>query len=142
MYASNVGILYLDTSALVKLYVPEAGSEFASAEARAAGTLATAIVTYAEARSAFASMHRNRRLGAAALTGVKRALDEGWPALSVVAVTYEVVRNAGAFAERFAVRGYDAVQLACYDWLRRSASESCRFLTFDERLAQAAEKLP
>ncbi len=134
-------ILYLDTSALVKLYVPEAGSDFAASEAGAARIVATAIVTYAEARSAFASMHRNRRLDTAALTGVKRALDDGWPGLSVVAITHEVVRNAGSLAERYGLRGYDAVQLACYDWLRRSATEPCRFLTFDERLAQAAERL-
>ena len=45
-------ILYLDTSALVKLYVEEAGTVSVVARIGEAEAVATARVTYAEARAA------------------------------------------------------------------------------------------
>ena len=51
-------ILYLDTSALVKLYVREAGSGEVKKLARESAALATSIVAYAEARAAFARLMR------------------------------------------------------------------------------------
>ncbi|MEK7696897.1 MAG: type II toxin-antitoxin system VapC family toxin, partial [Pseudomonadota bacterium] len=51
-------ILYLDTSALVKLYVREAGSGEVKKLARESAALATSIVAYAEVRAAFARLMR------------------------------------------------------------------------------------
>lgn len=45
--------LYLDTSALVKLYVEEAGSSVVRKSVEDADTAATSIVAFVEARAAF-----------------------------------------------------------------------------------------
>ena len=51
-------ILYLDTSALVKLYVEEDGSEEVSTAVRDASRVATSAVAYPEARATFARLER------------------------------------------------------------------------------------
>ena len=53
-------ILYLDTSALVKLYVRERGSAQVRAHVNNADVIATSVVAYAEARAAFARLRRER----------------------------------------------------------------------------------
>jgi len=52
-------ILYLDTSALVKLYVRETGSVRVPNWLKRAAAAATSVVAYAEARAAFARLHRS-----------------------------------------------------------------------------------
>jgi len=47
--------LYLDTSALVKLYVEEEGSATVREAIARAGTVATTVIAYVEAYAAFAS---------------------------------------------------------------------------------------
>lgn len=54
-------ILYLDASALVKLYVDEAGTSMVVGRIQRAEAVATVLITYAEARAALA---RHRREGA------------------------------------------------------------------------------
>jgi predicted nucleic acid-binding protein len=53
-------ILYLDTSALVKLYARERGSADVRRQVTDAEAVATSVVAYAEARAAFARLLRER----------------------------------------------------------------------------------
>jgi predicted nucleic acid-binding protein len=132
-------IVYLDTSALVKLYVEEPGSpEVASAIERASGA-ATARISYAEARAAFARLRRERRVTNAELRRLVQELDEDWHAFSVVEITDAVVRRAGSLAERYDLRAYDAIQLAAALDLRRAGVELA-FASFDAKLNHAARR--
>lgn len=105
-------ILYLDTSALVKLYIEEAGSTAVATVVERAAAVATARITYAEARAAFARHTQAGGLTPVELRHVVRHLDEEWGQYSLVEVTDAVVHRAGALAERHKLRGYDAVQIA------------------------------
>lgn len=130
-------ILYLDASALVKLYVDEPGSEAVVARLERAEAVATVWVTYAEVRAAFARLRREGGLTVPALRRVVRQLDGEWGTYNVVDVSDPVVRRAGALTERHALRGYDAVQLAAALDLR-DAGVDLEFAGFDGRLARAA----
>lgn len=55
-------ILYLDTSALVKLYVTEDYSDIVQTAAKAADSLASSVLAYVEAQATFARLHRERLL--------------------------------------------------------------------------------
>jgi predicted nucleic acid-binding protein len=136
-------ILYLDASALVKLYVEEPGSAAVTARLDRAEAVATVRVTYAEARAALARHRREGGLTVRSLRRVVRQLDAEWGTYNVVEVSDPVVRRAGALAERHALRGYDAVQLAAALDLR-DAGADLEFACFDGRLARAAarERLP
>jgi predicted nucleic acid-binding protein len=133
-------ILYLDTSALAKLYVAEAGTETVAAGVERATALVTVRITYAEARAAFARHARARGFGRGGLRRVVRHLDEEWGQYSLVEVSDALVRRAGTFAERHHLRGYDAVQLSAAVDLRLGGASDVVFASFDDRLNHAARR--
>lgn len=57
-------IVYLDTSALVKLYIDEAGAPIVRRAAREAELMATSEIAYVEMRAALARRHREGDLSA------------------------------------------------------------------------------
>lgn len=132
-------ILYLDTSALVKLYVNEPGRPAVIRQVDGAAAVATARVTYAEARAAFARKRREGGIDGKGLRQVLERFDGEWPAYTVVDVSEPVVRRAGALAERHALRGYEALQLAAAVELQREGGE-VSFACFDDRLLRAARR--
>jgi predicted nucleic acid-binding protein len=136
-------ILYVDASALVKLYVEEPGSQVVAARVEEAEAVATVRVTYAEARAALVRHRREGGLTGAALRQAVRQLDGEWGTYNVVEVSEPVVRRAGTLAERHGLRGYDAVQLAAALDVR-DAGADLEFACFDTNLVRAAarERLP
>ena len=130
-------ILYLDTSALVKLYVEEAGSAVVTSGVQAAGVVATARIAYAEARAAFARHRREGGLTAASLRRVVAHLDDDWPRYTVVEITDALVRTAGRYAEHHALRGFDGLHLAAATELRRPDAR-VTFACFHRALSRAA----
>jgi predicted nucleic acid-binding protein len=133
-------ILYLDTSALVKIYVDEIKSAEVRENAKQAEGLATSRIAYAEARGAFARKRRERGLSRADYRSVVIDLDRDWDDYFIVDVSESVVRTAGSFAEMYALRGADAIHLASALTLSKQVGESIRFLCLDGRLATAAGK--
>jgi predicted nucleic acid-binding protein len=133
--------LYLDTSSLVKLYVEEPGSDEVWALLATASTVATATVSYVEARAALARRHREGALADTAFRAAKRALDADWPHYVVVDVSPGVCARAGDMAERFGLRAYDSVQLACYAVLVEASPGEVAFSSFDRRLNEAVARV-
>ena len=70
-------ILFLDPSALVKLYVEEADSETVRGWVEVAEEVACQWIAYVEARSALAAKRRLGDLSDAELVGCKKELEEG-----------------------------------------------------------------
>ena len=60
---------------------------------------------------------------------------------TTVEVSQPLVETAGRFADVFALRGYDSVQLAAAHELHVNAEQSVLFACFDRRLNQAAQLL-
>lgn len=131
-------ILYLDTSALVKLYVRERGSLQTRKLADHADALATSVVAYAEARSAFARLWRVRPASAGRHRARVTQLDRDWSRYLQVELTPALGRSAGELAEAHALRGFDAIHLASGLWLKSAYAGELRFVAFDRRLAAAA----
>ena len=123
----------------MKLYVDESGSTEVDAGVARAAAVATARVTYAEARAAFARHAREGGMTTSDLRRVVRQLDEDWERYSIVEITDAVVRRAGGLAERHKLRGYDAVQLAAALEVRLAGGD-VEFSLFDDRLTHAARR--
>jgi predicted nucleic acid-binding protein len=130
--------LYLDTSALVKLYVREAGSAAVSRHVLAAERVFTSRVAYPEARAAFARRHREQAFSERSLRSIVSRLDRDWPAYVVVDLLDPVARRAGILTESRALRGFDAIHLASALEVATLLGEPVRFLAYDTRLATAA----
>lgn len=96
--------LYLDTSALVKLYLEEPGSEMVYAAVESAENVATSTVAYAELRAAFGRRHRSGDLEDEGHRRAIMRIDADWRAYLRISVSNLVAYRAGALADRYALR--------------------------------------
>lgn len=131
-------IVYLDTSAIVKLYVDEEGSPEARAAVEAADAVATSRVAFAEAHAAFAAAARLGRITAAERAAVAATFRADWRSYVVVGVTQPVVELAADLTADYELRGFDAIHLASALLLQQRVGRPVRFLAWDRRLAGAA----
>ena len=134
-------ILFLDTSALVKLYIVEADSLAVHEAVARAETVAACRIAWAEACAALARRAREVPADEAAIMAARQALAQDWPHFFIVEVTQPVVERAGEFADTFALRGYDSVQLAAACEILAIAPGEVTFSCFDNRLNKAARVL-
>ena len=130
-------MLYLDTSALVKLYVDEPLSQELSAAVDEAEAVATSLLAYAEARAAFARARREARFSPHSYRHIVDAFEEDWPRYISVEVTDRIVKHTGDLA---ASRGYDALHVASALSLHERVPSSVMFLAFDRELSIAAKR--
>jgi predicted nucleic acid-binding protein len=132
-------ILYLDTSSLVKLYIEESGTQETESLVDGALLVCTSVIAYAEARSALARLHRERKLSDEEHEAAKADLDEDWPRFLAIEVTREIWKTAGDLAEKHALRGFDSLHLASFLHLAHAnLGEPTKFSSFDDRLNSAA----
>jgi predicted nucleic acid-binding protein len=133
-----VTVAYFDTSALVKLFVEEAGSEGAAALWDGADIVVSSRVSDAEVRAALAAAHRAHRLDAGGYRAAKRDWERYRVALQTVELTAELTRMAGDLAEQHALGGLDAIHLASAALFIQVALVMA---TWDARLLAAARSL-
>ncbi len=135
-------ILYLDTSALVKLFVPEEHSESVRSAVAVAGIVATHVLAYVEACSAFSRLAEARE-DKSVFRRLRRALDARWAEWEIVQVEEQLVRRAGEFCSRFHLRGYDSVHLAAAErvYSVSRAHAEFRLGVYDDHLRRAAKGL-
>jgi predicted nucleic acid-binding protein len=132
-------IAYLDTSALIKVYVAEAGQELVIERLRAADQIATALITYVEMFAVLTRLEKERRISATQYRMLAEQLDANWPSYWVVDLTGAIVQRAARLARRHALRGYDAVQLSSALEIRGNDAD-VEFLCFDRRLNAGARR--
>lgn len=133
-------ILYLDTSALVKLYVREPGSREVKKLARDSEAVATSIVAYAEARFAFARLVREGVTVEKRHCARSKQFNADWESYLRVELGHALARNAGDLAEAYALGGFDAIHLASALWLNDTSGGQVQFAAFDDRLLKAADR--
>jgi len=133
-------ILYLDTSAWVKLYVREFGSKELRAYTAKAEAMAASVVAYPEARAAFARLKVQGITTEAKHQQRLAQLNLDWGNLLHIELVPAVVRSAGDVAEVYGLRGFDAIHLASALWLKEKTSTPLFFAVFDQRLRAAAER--
>ena len=133
-------ILYLDASALVKLYVDEDGASQARQGVGDAEVVSTCEIAYVELRAALARRCREGALKPADYRRALRDLHGDWPQFFLIAVGSPLVRDAGALAERYRLRAYDAVHLASSLAVQAQTQEVVTFACWDRALAEAAAR--
>ena len=138
-----MGIVYLDTSALVKLYAVEEHSSWVRELVRGmSGTgnsVASSSISYVEARAALAAKKRSGSMGR---KQIKRAEDMLYmdfrDLLLVRPVSEGVLLLAAELPSRHGLRAYDAMQLASALLLRRELKDLAVLET--ERRRSSASK--
>lgn len=137
-------ILYLDTSAFVKLVLDESGAEETRAWFARAEQACSSVITYIEATSALCRQDRERGVVKGRLGAWLETLETSWRRCVHVPV-FE--RSAAQLAVKHSLRGMDAVQLASALELQarvftetETPGADFHFMAFDRRLLEAAER--
>ena len=110
-------ILYLDTSAYVRLYVREEGHEFVWQASQKAQQIAVHRIAYAEMRAAPTKMLRMDRLTRREVASIKKVFESDWDKTLRIVPDERMMRRAGDLAEHYNLRGYDSVHLAAAESL-------------------------
>lgn len=131
-------ILFCDTSALVKLYLEEDYSADVRELAADSQVIAVVRIARAEIMAALARRAREQPADADAIEVLRVRLTRDWQEFAIMEVTQALVELAGEYADTFALRGYDSVQLAAARQLQNSVDEVLCFAYFDSRLNKAA----
>lgn len=131
---------YLDTSALAKLYVQEAGRDRVEALIGACDAVATSVIAYPEVCAVFA-----RRRASGEITDEQHArmvadFRQDWAGVNEIDLTPEVYRVAGDLVVAHPrLRAMDAIHLASA--LEARTFAPIRFLSFDHDLHAAASAM-
>lgn len=134
-------ILFCDTSALVKLYVSEEYTKEVRAQAELAQAIAVSRIAWAQAMAALARRARESPADIEVIEAIRASLRSDWSSFATVEITQPLVELAGEYADVFALRGYDSVQLACARTIQDAADEPLCFACFDLRLQKSAAML-
>ncbi len=138
-----MGVYYLDTSALVKLYVREPGTEqmIRLASPSSGHTLAVLGLARVEFRAAVRQRERTGDVPHDAAEDLLARMENHLQNLYLVQPVMEaVIEEAAALLDRHPLRAYAAVQLAGCLSLRSRLSERPSFVCSDRQLLGAAEQ--
>jgi predicted nucleic acid-binding protein len=131
-------IVYLDSSAVVKRYVTERGSEQVHRLMETTAAMGTGVVTRTEVVAALAKAVRVGALAQEAAAEARSTFESDWPDYVRLAVSEGVTGRAAGFAWSHGLRGYDAIHLAAARTWADLMEEPVSFATFDRRLWTAA----
>ena len=134
-------ILFCDTSALIKLYIVEDGSDALKTQLSSVEAVAVCRIAWAEAHAALSRRAREVSKDALTIEQAKAALKADWPHFVVLEIDQPLVERAGEYADTFALRGYDSIQLAAAFETGRISQLPIFFACFDTRLNKAAKLL-
>lgn len=130
-------ILFADTSALVKLYIDEKGSEAMARRVRE-GRVASSILAYAEIYATFARRRREELLSDDEHRASCDRFEKDWQAVIVVPMRPAVAGRVPDLVGRHPLRGADAIHLASALSLAEAGLE-ITFAASDARLLTATK---
>lgn len=134
-------ILFCDTSALVKLYIAEPESRELKRHSAKADAVAVCRIAWAEAHATFSRRAMEVSRDSAIIAQAKAALGREWARFVFMEITQPLVERAGDYADMFALRGYDSIQLAAAFEAGRISGSPVLFASYDSRLNKAARLL-
>ena len=133
--------VYLDTSALLKLYIAEEGTDrvIEAAEGTADGRIAILVLTPLEARSGIRRREREGDISSANADQVLGKIEDDCSTLFLTQpLSSPVMEEAARLIDRHPLRAYDALQLAGCLFVREAMPEPVTFVCADARLCEAA----
>ncbi len=132
-------MIYLDTSALIKRYIWESGSEQVRQLFREKAVVATSKIAYPEVYAALTRRMRESHLTPARYRHVCQLFEREWPAYLIIEVHDEVLHLSRNLIKKYPLRGFDALHLASARSLWKHLSISITFVCADQRLLESAK---
>jgi len=130
--------LYADTSALIKKYVREAGSEQVILLFNQSRFIATSALTKAEMASAMSKAVRLRWANEAEILSAWRDFLSHWPAYLRLPVSTGVIEHASSITWLHGLRASDSIPLASGPAWKELSGDEVLFACYDANLRKAA----
>jgi len=124
---------FFDSSALTKLYLDEEGSDLVENCCAAADDLIVSAICQPEVMSALCRAQREGRLTGGQYEAVKTEVEIDFQGLTICPLSRPVITEAVRLLETHALRGMDALHIAC-----ALVSRADVFVSFDDRQVAAA----
>lgn len=132
--------LYIDTSALIKLFIQEENSNEIRRLVENADLVATGLITRAETPAGINRLARMNVINQAECEAALNNFRKEWEDYHRILVTEQIVIRADFLTSQYSLRGYDAVHLACALTWGELLGAPVSLATFDKELYTAAQK--
>ncbi len=137
---------YFDTSALVKRYITEIGSDWVRnlTDPQSGNRIILARITWVEMLSAYSRLKRESNLDETAFNIALQAFEYDWDTqYQIVEFDKTLAEQAGELVKKYPLRAYDSVQLASALKIHRIHAQAAPglfvFVSSDDRLLAVAK---
>jgi hypothetical protein len=136
-------MIYLDSSALVKRYTEEAGTDFVKSILATDGLITTSKLTYPEILSALMRKVRSGEIKKKTFHGIVDKFHKDWDHILVLDFHNDLLPIVKTLIEKHPLKAADAIHLSSALWLKLSSKVDVTFVASDSNLLKAAgaEKL-
>jgi predicted nucleic acid-binding protein len=131
-------IYYLDSSALVKRYAAESGSDKVAALIEGDHKIAVSWLAIPETLSAVARRAKGGSISADDLTAIRSQFNQDMQRFMIVKISGAPVDGIEKLIARRALRGADSIHLAAALWLGKATKSPVVFVASDNELLNAA----
>ena len=134
-------ILYFDTSALVKGYIQEEGSQDVIALMDDVENLfGSVVITQVEMAAAIRRATRVMGSSSASASSAWQDFMDDWPSFTRLTVSSMTIERATGIAWNYGLRGYDSLHLAAALLWQETLGTQITLATFDRELWLAADR--
>ena len=132
-------MIYLDSSAFVKRYVQEEGTDFVKSILAGHGLITTSKLTYPEIRSALMRKVRGGEIERKTFNGIVEMFDKDWDHVLVLDFHNDLLQMVKVVIEKHPLKAADAIHLSSALWLKLSSKADVTFVASDSNLLKAAQ---
>lgn len=131
-------MIFVDSSALVKRYIEEAGSAKVDALLNADEKIVVSRLAYAETLSALVRRRNNLDLSDEEFARMLADLRSEWQRFIVAEMDADALQYLDRVIETYALKGADSIHLSTAVWLMSSGNPGVTFVASDKELLDAA----
>ena len=131
-------MIYLDSSALVKRYTEEVGTDFVKSILTTNGLITTSKLTYPEILSALMRKVRAGEIERKTFNGIVEMFDKDWDHVLVLDFHNDLLQIVKVVIEKHPLKAADAIHLSSTLWLKLSSKADVTFVASDSNLLKAA----
>jgi hypothetical protein len=128
--------LFLDTSAFMKRYIDETGSETVWNLCNDADSISLSLIAITESVSTLTRLQREKRISIKEYRRIKQLISDDIVDMDFVSLDQRIVAGSIATLEACPLKALDALHVAC-----ALHAGSCLFVSADRRQLKAAEAM-
>lgn len=133
-------MIYLDSSALVKRYMEETGSNAIELLLTNAEVAVVSRLAYPETLSAITRRHKADDISENDFNKIKQQFKSDWQALTIIEMHHDVLQFIDKVIDKDALRGADSIHLSSAIWLKQAMKTEVLFVASDIALLNAAKQ--